>query len=119
MKKSNSMISFQKLWENMEAAKSSSAGESKASSAIRTGIGVREDFWDDFLAVINNSSGLSELLDVPVTKIASWHQKVKEELDKVKEADQTPDSSSNRKMIHTGLPKDKEEDVTNLDQGSS
>jgi hypothetical protein len=39
-------------------------------------------------------------------------------LNKVKEADQTPDSSSNRKMIHTGLPKDNEEDVTNLDQGS-
>jgi hypothetical protein len=117
MKKSNRMISFQKLWENMEAAKGN-ASESKASSAIRTGIGVREDFWDDFLAVINNSSGLSELLDVPVTKIASWHQKVKKELNKVKEADQTPDSSSNRKMIHTGLPKDNEEDVTNLDQGS-
>lgn len=109
------MISFQKLWENMEASKNSSS-ESKASSAIRTGIGIREDFWDDFLAVINNSSGLSELLDIPVTKIASWHQKIKEELNKVKKADETPDSSSNRKMIHTGLPKDKE-DATHLEKG--
>jgi hypothetical protein len=114
MKKSNYMISFQKLWENMEAAKNGD-NESKASSAIRTGIGVRENFWDDFLSVINNSSGLSELLDVPVTKIASWHQKVKEELNKIKEIDKTPDASSNRKMIHTGLP----EEDDNLEQGNS
>jgi len=120
MKKDNRTISFQKLWENMEFAKSDSVSESKASVAIRTGIGIREDFWDDFIAVIKNSSGLSELLDVPVVKVASWHQKIKEELDKVKEADQNLGSSSKRKMIHTGLPTEKEEEeeenVTNLNQ---
>lgn len=122
MKKNNRTISFQKLWENMEFAKSdsvsesNSVSESKASIAIRTGIGIREDFWDDFIAVIKNSSGLSELLDVPVVKVASWHQKIKEELDKVKNADQNLDNSSKHKMIHTGLPteKEEEEDVTNL-----
>ena len=112
------MISFQKLWENMEA-KSQEPLDSKASSAIRTGIGVREDFWDDFLSVINNSSGLSELLDVPVTKISSWHHRVREELDKVKKADEMPDTNTKKKMIHTGLPQDKQETITNLDQGSA
>lgn len=116
------MVSFQKLWENMEAAKSGENGntESKASSAIRTGIGVREEFWDDFLAVLNNSSGLSELLDIPTTKISSWHQRIKEELAKVKESDQNSDGKSNRKMIHTGLPEDKVKDTNlDLDQGST
>ena len=113
------MISFQKLWENMEASKGQESLDSKSSSAIRTGIGVREDFWDDFLSVINNSSGLSELLDVPVTKISSWHHRVREELDKVKKADEMPDASGKKQMIHTGLPQDKKETITNLDQGSA
>lgn len=96
------MISFQKLWENIE--KGDDIG-TQADAAIRTGIGVREDFWDDFLLVINNSSGLSELLDVPVTKIAKWHERVKTALNRVQEADLTPDSSkAKKKMIHTGLP---------------
>jgi len=112
------MISFQKLWENMETAKGDEPIDSKASSAIRTGIGVREDFWDDFLAVINNSSGLAELLDIPVTKISSWHHRIREELDKIKKADESPSGSGNRTMIHTGLPDD-DEDLTNLDQGSA
>lgn len=111
------MISFRQLWENMEASRDETS-ESKASSAIRTGIGVSEDFWDNFLAVVNNSSGLSELLDVPVTKISSWHHRVREELDKVKKADEVPDTSTKKKMLHTGIPQDKEEDVTNLDQGT-
>lgn len=113
----NRMISFQQLWENMEASRDEPS-ESKASSVIRTGIGVSEDFWDNFLAVINNSTGLSELLDVPVTKISSWHHRIREELDKVKQADGVPDTSTKKKMLHTGLPQDKEDDVTNLDQGT-
>lgn len=94
-------MSFQKLWENMNNSESPNKGD----SAIRTGIGVREDFWNDFLLVINNSSGLSELLDIPVTKIFSWRERIKEALNRVQEEDLTPDSSkSKKKMIHTGLP---------------
>ena len=102
------MISFQKLWENIEGKEESN----QASSAIRTGIGIREDFWDDFLLVINNSAGLSDLLDIPVTKIFSWRERVKSALNLVQEEDLTPDSSkSKKKMIHTGLPSD------NLEEG--
>lgn len=98
------MSSFQKLWENMQAAKQSQSSphDDKAMSAIRTGIGIREEFWDDFLQVINNSEGLSQLLDIPVTKIASWHEKVKQVLDQVQKADATPDPKDNGKLLKTG-----------------
>jgi hypothetical protein len=74
--------------------------------AIRNGINVREDFWDDFLLVINNAGALSELLDVPVTKISAWHQRVKMALDKVKQADAVPDPKDKGKMLKTGVPDD-------------
>ena len=96
------MSSFQKLWENMQVQKQTSPNDDKAMSAIRTGIGVRDDFWDDFLQVINNSEGLAELLDIPVTKISGWHEKVKQVLDKVQKADSMPDPKDNGKLLKTG-----------------
>lgn len=99
------MSSFQKLWENIQLQKENNTPhDDRAMSAIRTGIGVSEEFWDNFLSVINNSEGLSQLLDIPVTKIASWHDKVKQSLDKVKKADATPDPSDNGQLIKTGQP---------------
>ena len=95
-------MSFQKLWENMQSQKNKSSHDDKSMSVIRTGLGVDENFWDNFLQVINNSEGLSQLLDVPTTKISSWHSKVREVLDKVKEADSTPDLKDSGKLLKTG-----------------
>ncbi len=68
------MTSFQSLLENMRhfREEENKASESKAADAIRTGINVREDFWDDFLLVINNGSGMAELLSVPLTVVSGW-----------------------------------------------
>lgn len=99
------MSSFQRLWENIQLKKESiEEKEDKDMSAIRTGIGVRDGFWEDFLLVINNSEGLSQLLDIPVTKIASWHDKISHTLNKVKEADSTPELKKNVKLLKTGQP---------------
>lgn len=98
------MSSFQKLWENIQAQKEKSPHDDRAMSAIRTGIGIREDFWDDFLQIINNSEGLSQLLDVPTTKIASWHDKVKHALNKVQKVDASPDPKNSGKLLKTGQP---------------
>jgi hypothetical protein len=98
------MSSFQRLWENIQAQKEKTPQDDKAMSAIRTGIGIREDFWDDFLQVINNSDGLSQLLDIPTTKIAGWHDKVQHALKKVQQADATPDPKDNGKLLKTGQP---------------
>lgn len=66
-------------------------------------------FGKIFLLVINNSEGLSQLLDVPVVKIASWHDKIKHTLDKVKEKDSTPELKKNVKLLKTGQPEMPEE----------
>lgn len=96
------MSSFQKLWENIQIQKESSSKEDKAVSVIRTGIGIRDQFWDDFLQVINNSDGISELLGVPITQISGWHSKIKQALDKVKEADSSPELQDKGKLLKTG-----------------
>jgi len=93
-----SMVSFQVLWENM----ASNEQEEKPMAAIRTGINIRDDFWDDFLLLINNSEALSELLDVPTTTISGWHSKVHEMLSKVKKSDENPEPGKKSKMVHTG-----------------
>ena len=97
-------MNFQKLWENIQAEKQTepSPHDDQAMSAIRTGIGIRQEFWDDFLQVINNSEGLAQLLDIPVTKIAGWHEKVKHALDKVQKTDAMPDPKDNGKLLKTG-----------------
>lgn len=99
------MPSFQKLWENMQSDKQNEHFDDKGMEAIRNGINIREDFWDDFLLVINNAAAIAELLDIPVTKIGSWHNRVKEALDKVEKADAVPDPKNKGEMLKTGLPK--------------
>lgn len=104
-------VSFQKLWESIESSRKGGHHlDDKAMEAIRNGINVREDFWDDFLLVINNSGALSVLLDVPATKIGAWHQNVKQALDKVKQADAVPDPKDSGTMLKTGMPDDDMDD---------
>lgn len=97
------MASFQRLLENMKhfQEEENKASETKAMDAIRTGINISEDFWDNFLLVINNGSGMSELLGVPMTAISSWHSKVRNIYEKVKQADTVPDPKKRGKLLHT------------------
>lgn len=104
-------VSFSKLWEHMQENLAESKENSKALDAIRTGIGVREDFWSDFLLVINNSEALSELLDVPSTKISSWHSKINDALSKVRAADETPEVKKKTTMLSTGNPEFDNDDM--------
>lgn len=96
------MASFQRLWENIQTSKEKSPQDDRAMMAIRTGIGIRDNFWEDFLLVINNSEGLSELLDVPTVKISEWHDKIKQALEKVQKVDGTPEPKDNGKLLKTG-----------------
>lgn len=96
-------MSFRQLWENMELSKKNGVHDDKSMDAIRTGINVRENFWEDFMLVINNSSAMSALLDVPVVKISSWHSRVKTALEKVQQTDAVPDPKDKGKLLKTGL----------------
>lgn len=92
------MVSFCKLWENMDRL---SIMENEISdnviSVIKTGMNVDEEFWDKFLQVINNKSGLSELLDVSPEKINKWHNKIKNAVKQVEK--ETGDVLQNKKLI--------------------
>ena len=112
------MSSFQKLWENIQLHKENHVShDDKAMSAIRTGNGVDENFWENFLLVINNADDLSELLDVPVTKISTWYEKINHVLDRVKSADSDKKPSSYRKLLKTGQPEAQDDEtITNSEQ---
>jgi hypothetical protein len=92
------MVSFCTLWENMENNSISKNDISdKAISVVKTGLQVDENFWENFLRVMNNSSGLSELLDVPSEKITKWHSRIKDALKKIN--DESDDVGKNKKLI--------------------
>ena len=95
------MVSFQKIMEHMDVFREEQGDKTdrKATEAIRTGINIREDFWDDFLLLINNSAALAELLKVPSTRISSWRSRVQRYLDQVKAEDDVPDPKKRSKMI--------------------
>jgi len=54
--------------------------EEKIKEIISFGKNIREDFWDDFILLLNNSEGLSALLGVPEDIVATWHYEIKKNL---------------------------------------
>jgi len=82
------MPSFMKLWENMTAHnKDAEHIDTGSMRAIRTGLNIRDDFWDDFLMVCNNAEALSELLGVSPDQVARWASSIKHNLERVEKAD--------------------------------
>ena len=98
-------MSFQSLWENMKLAKEKEPPiEDAALTVIRSGINLDEDFWTNMKLVINNSDGLSKLLDVPVEKISTWREKIDRAVKKVKEADGESKINKNKKLLKPDAP---------------
>lgn len=96
-------MNFQRLWEAMELAKEKEQPiEDKALSAVRTGLGIGENFWADFLQLINNADGLGALLDINPDKIGTWAEKINQGLKQVQASDESEDVKKNRKLIKTG-----------------
>ena len=74
--------------------------EKEKNNVIETGKNINDSFWEDFLLVLNNSSGLSSLLGVPRSKIITWNKKIKEALKENKQKE--INLSKKHKMIKTG-----------------
>lgn len=89
------MSSFLRVWE--ESIGSGPANETKATRAIRAGLHVRDDFWQDFMNVCNNAEALAALLDVRVDQVTSWGAKVRHGLKLVEEADRRDGPPNTRK----------------------
>lgn len=106
-------MSFRKLWENMKSSKDNEKNseiDPMAVTAIRTGLGLGDSFWDDFMLLLNNSEGLSALLDVSIDEISTWRKKVEDGLAQVGEEDGELDVKKNKKLIKTAQPDDIDDD---------
>ena len=95
-------ISFYKLSEAMQEATENTSD--RAIDAVRSGMNIRPDFWDDFIQLCGNAEGLSELLDIPKHKISAWTPKIVTALDKVKQTDDGEAAHNKAKSIPTGMP---------------
>ena len=106
-------MSFRKLWENMNSDKGNRQPQEvdeSALTAIRSGIGVNETFWSDFIQVLNNSEGLSVLLDVPIDEISTWRKKIENAIDAIEARDGELSIKKNKKIMKTSLPDDEDFD---------
>jgi len=63
-----SFYKFSKILESQE--------NTKALDLVRYGNSLRNgecgNFWDDFINLLSNAEGMSELLDIPKEKITAW-----------------------------------------------
>ena len=95
-------ISFFQLMEVMKESEQHSTD--KSVEAVRAGMNIRPDFWDDFIQLCGNSDGLSELLDIPRHKISAWSSKIMAALDHIKQADDGDAAHNKAQTIPTGEP---------------
>lgn len=92
------MVSFCSLWENMEKTPSEEDKISeKAFSALKSGANIDENFWENFIRLLNNTSGVSELLDVSPEKISKWNSQIRIGLKQLEK--ETEDLGKNKKLI--------------------
>ena len=54
--------------------------EEKIKEIISFGKNIRDDFWDDFILLLNDPDGLSALLGISEDEIVTWHSKIKKYL---------------------------------------
>lgn len=96
------MSNFAYLFENMERSKKfdKEHEDSQALEAIQNGINVDENFWQNFLAVLNNTEALSNLLGVPAIKMNKWRGRVQKYLTKyLEDSGDDIDLKKKRKLV--------------------
>lgn len=90
------MASLGFLIERLSKSKDSNK-EEKIKEIISFGKNIRDDFWDDFILLLNNPEALSVLLDVPEDNIITWYGKIKKYLDE--KDDETEIYKKRRKLL--------------------
>jgi hypothetical protein len=92
------MSNFSNLYESMKNRDSHKEYEDKqAIEAIQNGMNLSETFWDDFLAVMNNSDALGSLLGIPSFKINKWRGRISKYLTKYYEQDEVTEYDIKKK----------------------
>ena len=97
-------VSFMTLWENMHDTPDAEHIDTASMKAIRTGMNISDDFWDNFMQVCNNSEALGELLGVRPDQVAGWGGRIKHNLHRVQQADTAGDGDDKpkTKVMDTG-----------------
>ena len=77
--------------------------EMKALEAIQNGMNLDENFWRNFLLLINNSDALGTLLHTKPEKVNTWRNNVKKYLTKYyeKEDAELADLQKKRKFVNS------------------
>jgi hypothetical protein len=78
------MSNFGMIFERMESDKIKKKEESDRMSieAIKDGLSIDDDFWKNFIMILNNPENLGQLLGVSPVKISTWYGKIKTNLEK-------------------------------------
>lgn len=87
------MLSFREFRESKEDDK-------KALEVVRKGMDIGDRFWDDFLSLCGNASGMSDLLGAPREKVTALGGRIRGMISEIKEKDSG--SSKRDRMIKTG-----------------
>jgi hypothetical protein len=98
-------VSFLQLWENIQKLKEANSTEDTLSmKAVRAGLHIRDDFWNDFINVCNQPEAVADLLGVRSEQVAGWGHRIRTNLDKVLEADNNGDGEEKpkHKLLPTG-----------------
>jgi len=74
--------------------------KNKNNNIIETGMNINPNFWEDFMLVLNNSSGVSELLGVSKSKVLTWRKKIK---DRLSVQEKEIKVNKKNKIIKTGM----------------
>lgn len=94
------MVSFAQLMEQMNEP--IVEHHDAKTIAIRAGLNLSPEFWDDFLKLCNQSQALSELLGVRREVIASWPNNIREGLAQVQKLDGSEAAMKKATLITTG-----------------
>jgi hypothetical protein len=96
------MSNFAYLFENMDRARKHEQEyvDGQALEAITNGMNVDENFWANFLSVLNNSEALSNLLGIPSVKMNKWRGRIQKYLTKYYDTQgEEPDLKKKRKFV--------------------
>lgn len=74
--------------------------ESEAMDLVRSGMNLSDGFWEDFINLCGDSQAMSELLEVPRGKVATWGNKIKSLIEKIEKEDSNDSERSD--TIATG-----------------
>jgi hypothetical protein len=74
--------------------------ESEAMDIVRSGMNISDGFWDDFISLCGDSQAMSELLEVPRGKVATWGKKITSIIERIEKEDSNDSERSD--TITTG-----------------